>query len=360
MDTTPQARCGRRRGYHQFALAYRHHSPTVSRVRAGRRRNTMSTRWLARGTLAALICTLYVPAAPAAAILASPVLTADGASADGTGPASAYWTRARMRTAIRNSSRAEWSALASVSRASVPRPAPAHLRGMKAIGRVFGVNPGGQLWSCTGTLLDSPNGSVVWTAGHCIHTGRGGAFNTNVAFAPGYQPLATGNPTPYGIWPAARVAVPGAWARKGVSVSGDPRVWTTAQYDAGALVLSRDATGRRATDAVGAAQHIRFGVRKSRFVRVMGYPLAAPYFGETLMECGPSRTHKRRFAVRLRMIRCTLGQGMSGGPALMRVDAAGVGTVIGGMSLTDFRHIYIFPQGSAARRLYRFVAALLS
>jgi len=321
----------------------------------------MSRRRIARrGALAVLLGALWAPAATGAAEVESSVATGSGAALDRTHPAAAYWTPARMRAAIRNSSGQESGVLASLSRPGGPRPAPAHLPGMKAIGRVFGVGPGGRLWSCTGTLVDSPNGSVVWTAGHCLHAGRRGAFHTNVAFAPGYQPHATGNPTPYGIWPASRVAVPGAWARKGISAPGDPRVWTTAQYDAGALVLFPDAAGRRATDAVGTAQHIRFGVRKSRLVRVMGYPLAAPYFGETLMECGPSRTRKRRFAVRLRMIPCTLGQGVSGGPALMRVDAAGVGTVIGGMSLTDFRHIYISHHGGVARRLYRFVAGLLS
>ena len=212
----------------------------------------MSTSWSAqRACLATLLGALCAPTAAGAAEAGAPVST-DG-SAGERQPAAAYWTPARMREAIRDASRSQPRAVTSVAAARGPRPAPSHLPGMKAIGRVFGLKPDGQPWSCTGTLVDSHNRSVVWTAGHCVHTGRGGGFHTNVVFAPGYQPQATGNPTPYGIWPASRVAVTGSWARRGVSVSGDPRVWRTAQYDIGALVLVRDLLGRPATDAVGAA-----------------------------------------------------------------------------------------------------------
>jgi len=215
----------------------------------------------------------------------------------------------------------------------------------------------GQSWSCTGTLVDSANRSVVWTAGHCIHTGRGGAFHTNLAFAPGYQPQATGNPMPYGLWPAFTSAVAGSWPRRGLALERDRRGWRTSQYDMAGLVLVRDGAGRAAADAVGATQHIRFRVRKSRSVTMVGYPIAPPYNGETLMQCGPSRTRAFRFAVNLISIPCSLTRGMSGGPALTRLNAAGVGTVIGEMTASDFRRMYVAFQGRESRQLYRYLAS---
>lgn len=263
----------------------------------------------------------------------------------------AYWTPGRMRAAIRNSGDL---APTQTARAS-SRPAPAHLPGMKAIGRVFSVKPDGEPWACSGTLVDSPNGSVVWTAGHCIHTGRSGAFHTQLAFAPGYQPQATGNPTPYGLWPAFTSAVAGSWPRRGLRVERNRGGWRTSQFDMAGLVLARDPSGRPAADVVGATQNIRFRVRKARMVQMIGYPAAAPFNGEALMQCGPARTRTFRFAVNLFSIPCRLTHGMSGGPALIGVDASGVGTVIGEMAATDFRHMFVPFQGRESRRLYRFL-----
>ena len=261
-----------------------------------------------------------------------------------------------MREAIRNSGERRSWALDSAAGFGSARPAAAQRPGMKAIGRVFSTKPDGTPWSCSGTLIDSHNRSVVWTAGHCIHTGRGGAFHTNLAFAPGYQPQLTGNPTPFGIWPAFTSAAAGSWVKKGITRENEVRAWKTAQYDMAGLVLARDAAGRRAADVVGKSQHIRFRVRQRRAVRMIGYPLAAPYLGEKLMQCGPSRTRTRRWAVNLLMIPCPLTFGMSGGPALTHVNAAGVGTVVGEMTATDFRHMFVSFQGRESRRLYRFLA----
>ena len=290
---------------------------------------------------------LAIPAVAPAAVVASGDATTSAARS-----VAAYWTPARMRAAIRNSDDLRTEPFAAV--AGLARPAPAQLPGMKAIGRVFSVKPDGTPWSCSGTLVDSRNRSVVWTAGHCIHTGRHGAFHSNLAFAPGYQPRATGNPAPYGIWPAFTSAATGSWTLKGVTRDFSQKIWKTAQYDAAGLVLVRDSAGRPAVDAVGAAHHLGFRVRKTR-VRMIGYPLAAPYGGEILMQCGPSRTHTRRFAVNLLRIRCPLNRGMSGGPALTRINAAGVGTVVGEMTASDSVYMYVSFQGRELRRLYKYL-----
>jgi hypothetical protein len=146
------------------------------------------------------------------------------------GPVADYWTPERMREAIHNSGDEASAPVAQVAAHRRAGPAAAQLPGMKAIGRVFATKPDGTGWSCSGTLVDSRNRSVVWTAGHCIHPGRGGAFYTNLAFAPGYRPQSTGNPAPYGIWPAAASAATGSWTRRGVSRNGSRKVWKTAAF----------------------------------------------------------------------------------------------------------------------------------
>jgi V8-like Glu-specific endopeptidase len=307
-----------------------------------------------RGALAALLLAFAVT--PPAHATSAPVAPGAG-TPRAAASVKAYWTPARMREALRNSGESHSPTLAWVAGAGARTPAPAHLPGMKAIGRVFSVKPDGQPWSCTGTLIDSPNRSVVWTAGHCLHGGRGGAFHTNLAFAPGYQPQATGNPMPYGLWPAFSSAVAGSWPRKGLSHDRHGRrAWRTSQYDMAGLVLVRDPAGRPAADVVGAAQHIRFRVRKSQAVRMIGYPVAPPYNGETLMQCGPARTRIFRYAVNLMSIPCSLTHGMSGGPALAGMDGAGIGTVIGEMTASDYRRMYVAFQGRESRMLYRHLA----
>jgi len=298
-----------------------------------------------------LAAALAVLGATGTALAGEPVVVADAAGAGGA--VTTYWTPARMRAAIQNSGEGPSEVFGWAARAGGAKPAAAQLPGMKAIGRVFATKPDGSSWSCTGTLIDSPTKSVVWTAAHCIHPGRGGAAYTNLAFAPGYQPTSTGNPMPFGLWPALQWAASGVWVRKGSSVDNNRRVWQNAPHDMAGLVLARDASGRSAGQAVGGTQHIRFRVRGSRGVRMIGYPVAAPYLGERLMQCGPARSRTRRGAAGLVMIPCPLSYGMSGGPALTRVNSAGWGTVIGEMTITDYRHMFYAFQGRESRRLYR-------
>jgi V8-like Glu-specific endopeptidase len=265
-------------------------------------------------------------------------------------PLSGFWTPARMRDAIRNSSTPQRAVLAARS----ATPAPTHLPGLKAVGRVFSTLPDGSGYSCTGTLVDSANRSLVWTAGHCLHRGRGSAFHTNVVFVPGYQPAATGNSAPYGIWPAAWIATTGSWLQRGYVGPDFTGGWDVPQFDAGVAVLARDPAGRTLTDALGVSQHIAFSTRVRRPVRVLGYPAHAPYTGEQMMQCGPQRAIRKPWAKRLRRVRCPLNHGMSGGPAITRMDPAGVGVVVGPISAFDRRHgLYFSDNRGELRLLYR-------
>lgn len=262
-----------------------------------------------------------------------------------------YWTAERMQDAIHNSSP---STLADAARE--PTPAPAQLPGLRAVGRVFSVRPNGENYACSGTLVDSANRSLVWTAGHCLHRGSPAGFHTNVMFVPAYQPQSTGNVAPFGIWNAREMGVPNAWARRGAA---DSRQAYRPDVDGGVIVLARDAAGRTLTDVLGVSQHIAFPRRIRDKVRMIGYPLAAPYNGEAMMQCGPQRTQPRRGLKTVFGIRCPLGSGMSGGPALTDMDpASGIGTVVGPNSANDgVRRAYATVNRRLFKQLYRRFAA---
>jgi V8-like Glu-specific endopeptidase len=294
-----------------------------------------------RLAVGALMSALVMSAAASASPMSDAAARADAVAAH------EYWTQARMREAIANSTPSAVTATASRR----PRPAPTHLLGMRTIGRVFSVLPDGTGYACTGTLVDSANRSLVWTAGHCLHRGRRAGFHTKVVFVPGYQAAATGNSAPYGVWPASLVAVTGSWIAKGYTGPDFGGSWRTPQFDGGALVLARDAAGRTLTDALGVSQHIAFSRRVRGRVRMIGYPAHAPYTGEQLMQCGPQRAHRRRWAPRLYRVSCPLNHGMSGGPTIARMDSLGVGVVLGPITAFDGRRGLFFSENRGELRL---------
>lgn len=76
------------------------------------------------------------------------------------------------------------------------------------------------LGSCTGWLI---NQNTVATAGHCVHQGNGGSFNTNVVFFPGRD----GASSPFGSCTARRLFTVVGWANNGDE-----------QFDYGAVKLN--------------------------------------------------------------------------------------------------------------------------
>ena len=317
---------------------------------------------LRTAALAALAAVLGSGAAAQAAgprdvVASGPVAGAAAASA-----ADSYvWTPERMRRAEaavaaagahaqrrqrKRPRRPHWTRLDPTA-----KPVTTDLPGTHTVGRLFSLKPDGSAWVCSATLVDSANRSVVWTAGHCVHSGRGGAPHTNFGFVPAYRPQAAGGPAPFGVWPGTHWGASLSW-----SIEGDA---THFRRDFGGVVLARDGIGRTLTDVLGAAQHIAFARKAPTRSALVGYPAAAPFDGESLFQCGPNRLGRTSRVLgsgpNPMGIACSQTAGASGGPWLRDRDrTTGVGTVVSVTSVKMFGRSRLYGPvlNSVARQVH--------
>jgi hypothetical protein len=130
----------------------------------------------------------------------------------------------------------------------------------------------GQLARCSGTSVNAPNFSVVFTAGHCID--GGGEFGGHVhvgrwVFVPGYR----FGQRPFGVFPA-----------KWLDTTRQYPLTGSENFDVGAAVVMRNESGQRLADAVGGAG-IAWGLKTNQVFDVHGYPVGPPFDGETQRLC---------------------------------------------------------------------------
>jgi hypothetical protein len=193
---------------------------------------------------------------------------------------------------------------------AVPDPSAAAVR---MHGRVFFTIPTGIErgdYSCSGTAVDSANGRVVWTAGHCAYELGGGGYVKNWTFVPAYQDGAA----PFGEWPAKRLLVTGRYHR-----AQDIR------YDFAAANVARNASGQSVEDVVG-ARGIAFSQPRDQRFTVYGYPVEGLRFEGNRREysCTGDEQGGDRFLQaepRPMAIGCDMTGGASGGGW---INAAGV------------------------------------
>ena len=210
--------------------------------------------------------------------------------------AAAFWTPARMRRAkplnvlfprrpqapsrglgaksVRGAPHVHPSAMASVARPSaaldfeaVADPAAP---GYSQNGVVFIVTPFG-LGRCSGTAVNSPSYSVVFTAAHCIREPgkRGRWLDFDWVFVPGYRY----GQRPFGVFPAKWVDTTTRWR----TIGGE-------NFDVGAAVVRPNARGKLLTKAVGGAG-IAWNLPPRQVFDIHGYPAAPPFNGETQRVC---------------------------------------------------------------------------
>jgi hypothetical protein len=124
---------------------------------------------------------------------------------------------------------------------------------------------------CSGTAVRSPNRSVVFTAGHCIHSGSrfGRWYRSRAAFVPAYRY----GQRPFGIFPARWVDTTKEWRDSG-----------SENVDVGAMVVGPNEAGETLTEAVGGAG-IAWNLKPQQTFDVHGYPAEPPFDGETQRIC---------------------------------------------------------------------------
>jgi V8-like Glu-specific endopeptidase len=212
--------------------------------------------------------------------------------------AAAFWTPARMRRAhplspkpstsgrlLRTSVRAD--AHGEMPHRYPPRPAGAPalassasetvldptLPGLRQYGAVFiSEGPGRGFARCSGTSVNAPNLSLVFTAGHCVYD-EGQWSTRKWVFVPGYRY----GERPFGTFAAHWIATTPEWLAE-----------ENFNYDVGVAVVSRNERGQRLAEAVG-ADGFASGLSPDQAFDVYGYPVARPFTGATLQVCPQAR-----------------------------------------------------------------------
>lgn len=259
--------------------------------------------------------------APGLALLAILVLPATAAAAPiahRLPPSSAsFWTPARVQRALRFDSLEHTprraSGEASASNIKVTEPTS---EANRTNGKILGVDPRLGPYSCSGTSLATPSGSIVLTAGHCVYDE--GRFGTRLIFIPAYSH----GEQPFGAFTAEAVFVPVPWKR-----TENP------DFDVSAMQVGSGELGTLTT-TVGAKG---WTSSRSRFtaLQIFGYPGGAAR-AEEMRECvthanGSDRVFARLFGPPPMGANCDMASGSSGGGWL-----AENGTLLDGV--TSYHH----------------------
>jgi V8-like Glu-specific endopeptidase len=233
-----------------------------------------------------------------------------------------FWTPARMRQArpldapergakgLAHASRAvagggeggvlESEARARAEFATVADPTAS---GFRQNGVIFIVLPEGfGFGRCSGTSVNSPNRSVVITAGHCVNE-FGNWFNQDWVFVPGYHD----GVRPFGVFVAKWLGATAHWANG-----------NSENADVGAAVVSRNERGQLLGDAVG-GYGIAWNLPAHQVFDVHGYPVEHPFDGASQRVCSETPFLGHDLASFLwpgplnLAIRCDVTGGASGG-----------------------------------------------
>ncbi|WP_042390086.1 trypsin-like serine peptidase [Streptacidiphilus melanogenes] len=236
----------------------------------------------------------------AAAVAASPSGTGVGGGTPGTSgeavvralPSPSAWKQERLTRAV--SAHGGKTATAPANQITA------------RVGAIFAHSGTGDHF-CTGSVVQSAGQSMVVTAAHCVHGGKGGSYNTDIVFVPGYRD----GTEPQGEWPIRSIVVDQRWID-----STDP------DLDVAFLVLGT-VDGRTIASVLG-GNKLGVNVGFGRTVALTGYPANA---GEPIA-CFNTTTQQSAYQMK---ISCpSFPGGTSGSPWLTGFDrATRTGTVIG-------------------------------
>ncbi len=166
------------------------------------------------------------------------------------------------------------TAESSVQATAVPRPydtPPDRLNGKVFFAKYTAIGTFVGDFVCSGTSVNSPGLSLVWTAGHCVHGGPGYGAHRNWRFIPAYSSNFLGD-APYGTWYAKELWTLTGWANNG-----------NRSYDVGAAIVW-PVGGLHLTTKIG-GQGIWFNVTPFQSFTAFGYPAAPPFSGWLQYQC---------------------------------------------------------------------------
>jgi V8-like Glu-specific endopeptidase len=132
-------------------------------------------------------------------------------------------------------------------------------------GRVFGVDPRQGPYSCSGTSLNTPDGSIVLTAGHCVVEAR--SWGRDLVFIPAFNH----GQRPFGMFAAEAVYTTPEWRQS-----------ENTDFDVAALLVKPNQYGTLAS-VVGSRGYVTGRSRFAAF-QIFGYPAGA-LAGEELRSC---------------------------------------------------------------------------
>jgi hypothetical protein len=228
-----------------------------------------------------------------------------------------FWTPARIQQALRVDSMEHTRLPAGGASASSLKVTEPSSETARTNGKILGLDPVFGLYSCSGTSLATPSGSIVLTAGHCVFDE--GRFGTQIVFIPAYNH----REKPFGTFTGEEVFVTVPWRR-----TENP------DFDVAAIQVAPAELGTLST-VVGAKGWTSSRSRHAE-LQIFGYPAGA-LRGEEMRECvthasGFDRSLLALFGPPPMAANCNMASGSSGGGWLTEG-----GTLLDGV--TSYHHI---------------------
>jgi V8-like Glu-specific endopeptidase len=186
-------------------------------------------------------------------------------------------------------------------------------------------------YQCSGSVINTPTGNVVLTAGHCVIDADTGTLATDLIFVPGFRDF----DEPYGEWTAPTFATTSQWQ----STAGEPI--PNEGGDMAMLTLDNRPSDSATLQSVVGAVGIAFNQPRVQTYMEYGYPAQFPYDGTRLYELtSPWGRDDLQFSPNPMGISSDFTGGSSGGPWL-------VGNAPLAESVSDY--IYVAPAPASWR-----------
>jgi V8-like Glu-specific endopeptidase len=257
------------------------------------------------------------PTAPAPAVQAAATTAVRAPALPKSAPtgaldATGYWTAEKMRSAIPADlpADAKPSKQATSDGSSGVASRPVAPLGNKVANDVVPSTAGKLFFSdnglnyvCSASTINNNYKNLIITAGHCVHSGAGGAWHSNIVFAPAYYNGASG----YGLWNWTGARTFNSWMNSS-DFSHDQAFVTFGQRNGANLV-----------DAVGGNGLVWGNSRTQANTRIWGWPAESPFNGEVpYYQDGNTFAYGSTDAA----MSSNMNGGASGGPWLKdRIDA---------------------------------------